>query len=502
MKQNTWFTANKEGLRKLIEHLPKEMVIYELVQNVWDEDASFCKVTIERDPGSAYVSIICEDDVPEGFKHLEHAFTIWAESDKKGDPTKRGRFNEGEKKVLAMCRKAEISTTTGTVLFNEDGTRSSSSRKRDKGSRFYGEIRLTVDQVKEIEAAFQRLIAPERCETSLNGETLEVRQPVAEFVETLPTLNMDDEGQLRPTRRKTTIKVYETHDGEEAMLYECGIPVVATGDTFHISVEQKVPLNRDRDNVTPAYLRKVRGVALVHTVHLLDKDAAAGKGVDDAMADESVGIDTINKVLDKRHGKKRAMHDHADPEANKQLTGEGYEVIPRGAYSPEVRQKILDVGGAKRSGNIRPTPSPFSNDPNAPEMKVIPKKEWTQGMKEVEAISRWFCAELGINDDLLVTFGLPRNRWWRAAWGSGLIWSVSSLGGAWFNNWYEHVDDLLSILIHEFAHEGAPDHLSHQFHRNCTDLGAKMIMLMMQKGRRIPHWKKVREHLKAVEVAA
>lgn len=501
MKHDTWFTANKDGLRKLIEHLPKEMVIYELTQNVWDENASYCSITIERDPGSAYVKITCEDDVPEGFKDLSHAFTIWAESDKKADPTKRGRFNEGEKKVLALCRRAEISTTTGTVTFNEDGTRTTSSRKRDKGSLFYGELRLTNQQLAEVQAAFRRLIPPNNCRTTLNGHPLKLRKPIAEFTETLPTVNVDDEGQLRPTRRKTTVRVYRPENGETAMLYECGIPVVETGDAFHISVEQKVPLNRDRDNVTPAYLRKIRAAALIHTVDLMDAEEITGKGVDDAMEDDLVEKETMVKVLRKRHGRKHAFHDHGDLEANKHLHGDGYEIIPRGSYSSKVRTKLLDTGSAKRSGQIRPTPHPFSDDPNAPSMKTIHPDHWMTGMKEVAEICRFLAKELGIHEDLLVTFGLPPQRWWRAAWGGGFTWNVNPLGRKWFKEWYMHPRTLLSIIIHEFAHKGAPDHLSNDYHRNCTRIGSKLAMFMAFEARRIPHWKKVKQHRKALEAA-
>lgn len=498
---NTWFTAHKDGLRKLVEHLPKEMIIYELVQNVWDEEATFCKVSIQRDPGSAYVTITCEDDVPQGFKHLHHAFTIWAESEKKGDPTKRGRFNEGEKKVLALCRRAQISTTTGTVFFKEDGTRSQSSRATVRGSIFSGELRMTVEQVREIEEAFHRLIPPGDCETTLNGITLAGRSPVVEFVETLPTFNMDGEGHMRKTRRQATVKVYRRNPGEEAMLYECGIPVVGTGDHFHVSVEQKVPLNRDRDNVTPAYLRKVRAAVLVHTVDLLDEDSASNKGVDDAMADDLVDEDTLKKVLEKRHGKKHAFHDRGDLEANKQLHGEGYAIIPRGAYSPEVRRKILDVGAASRSGGIRPTPKPFSSDPNAPTMETIKPKDWSEGMREVAEISQYLAKELGINSDLLVRFGLPRQRWWVAAWGGDLTWNVSNLGKRWFATWYEHPQTLLNTLIHEFAHKGASDHLSQEYHQNATRIGAALAIHMATSSKKMPHWRKVRDHLKAVAAA-
>jgi hypothetical protein len=45
-------------------------------------------------------------------------------------------------------------------------------------------------------------------------------------------------------------------------LYEMGLPIVETGDQWHVSVAQKVPLNRDRNNVKPAYLRAIRTLVL------------------------------------------------------------------------------------------------------------------------------------------------------------------------------------------------------------------------------------------------
>ena len=55
-------------------------------------------------------------------------------------------------------------------------------------------------------------------------------------------------------------------------MFELGIPVVETEDRFHVDIQQKVPLNRDRDNVTPGYLRDVRTAVLNATAHMLDGD--------------------------------------------------------------------------------------------------------------------------------------------------------------------------------------------------------------------------------------
>jgi hypothetical protein len=73
------------------------------------------------------------------------------------------------------------------------------------------------------------------------------------------------------------VSIYEPLPGEVSSLYEMGLPIVETGDRWHVSVCQKVPLNRDRDNVRPAYLQAVR-VAVLNAAHDLltaDEEATA-----------------------------------------------------------------------------------------------------------------------------------------------------------------------------------------------------------------------------------
>lgn len=498
---NTWFNADKEGLRKLIDHLPKEMVLYELVQNVWDENASYCKLTIERMAGSPFVLLTCEDDVPEGFSNLAHAYTIWAESEKKADPTKAGRFNEGEKKVLALCRCAMIRTTTGTVLFNEDGSRTTSPNKTEKGSVFKGEIRLTQEQVKQVEQAFQMLIPTGKCKTSLNEEQLVMRDPVCEFEITLPTFKADDEGQLRPTARKTKVSVYEPASSETPTLYECGIPVVGTGDKWHVVVHQKVPLNRDRDNVTPAYLRKIRAAVLNHTSSMLSEEESAEQWVSNALEDESIEDEAIEDTLDRRFGKKRFVRDPNDPESAMTLQARGYVAVEGGSLSKRAWQNIRRAGAVSQSSALAPTPKPYSNDPNAPVRKEV--KNLSEGMQEVADICRWFASKLGVEDDLQVLFVVPAQRHWAATWTdakrnfmarSVLEWNVSRLGRRFFDEWVINVERILNTLLHEFAHERASNHLDERFHRACTHFGGSLGLVMFLYGDEIPHFAKVREH--------
>ena len=142
--KNHWFEVDKQGLRNLVERQGKGRLIAELVQNALDEEATTVTVRLLPQPGRPLVSLTVEDNAPEGFRNLDHAFTLFADSYKKDLPEKRGRFNLGEKLMLAVCQEARLSITTGTVTFEADGSRHVSSRhKRARGSDFAATLRMT-----------------------------------------------------------------------------------------------------------------------------------------------------------------------------------------------------------------------------------------------------------------------------------------------------------------------------------------------------------------------
>ncbi len=89
-----WIQVDLEGFGQLMASRPKVSIVYDLLQNVFDEDASTATVILQSIDGSL-ARLIVEDDSPDGFHDLSDAYTLYQPSKKKGDPTKRGRFNEG-----------------------------------------------------------------------------------------------------------------------------------------------------------------------------------------------------------------------------------------------------------------------------------------------------------------------------------------------------------------------------------------------------------------------
>jgi len=125
------FEVDKKGLAQLVRRRGGiHRAVEELISNAQDEDVTHIDVRFEHVRGRTY-RIAVEDDSPEGFKDITHAYTLFAPSYKKSDPAKRGRFNFGEKWVIAICESARISTTSGTVIFK--GNKRRRSREKRQG---------------------------------------------------------------------------------------------------------------------------------------------------------------------------------------------------------------------------------------------------------------------------------------------------------------------------------------------------------------------------------
>jgi hypothetical protein len=473
----SWFHVDKEGLSKLMERKGKEFILYELLQNSWDTNAKKVDVSLRRSEIKGYAEIEVIDDHPDGWKELAHAWTLYAESEKKADAEKRGRFNLGEKLVLALCRTARIETTTGGVAFDSEG-RHTLRTKRAAGSRFFATVRMNQEERVAVAAAFLKLIPPPNVVTTLNGATvLPTRTPLQTVQVTLPTETADGEGVLRRSARKTSVEIYEPLLGETASIYEMGIPVVETKDRFHYNVLQKVPLNSDRDNVTPAYLQELRTVALNAMHSHISKEDAVASWVRDAAADPAAAPVAIETVMTHRFGDKRVIADPTDPEGTKLAMSQGYTVVPGGALSGGEWANVKRDQVMLPAGQVTPSPKPYSPDGNP--MDLVPYDKYTDEMKRVVKYAKGLAYKL-LDCNIQVTV-VSKATWpYAATYGPGhLTFNLGRLGHAWFNDGpREEVDEL---LLHEFSHHYSSDHLSEAYHDAICKLGAKLAQLALSE---------------------
>jgi hypothetical protein len=482
-----WITVDRDGLRQINERLLARrgfgMIAAELYQNVMDTDATECLITATKLEGQARAEIIVEDNGP-GFARLTDAWTMFAPSLKKDDPTKAGRFNIGEKVVLSFCYSAKIETTSGTVEFDDDGRREFPRRKLEKGTKITLEIRCTNHQFNQLIEYMPKLIVKEGLRLCVNGAEIASREPIATWEETLPTEVGDD---LRPSRRKTEVRVYEIKDGEMPMLYELGIPVVETGDRWHVSIAQKIPLNTERDNITPAFLREVR-VYVVNKMHeQLTEEDTESTWVNEATSDKRCEDEAVETFRVKKYGEDSVASTPGNPEADAKHIADGGTLIPSRGLTQGQRENLRGGGNLQSSAQRHPAAGigAFSDDPNAPSAREFKEDELTDEMREV----RDYAMSLGkslMDATISVRFLdkiVNEGQTFRAAYGGReLCFNVGNLGKKWFaNSGAVGTTELDALLIHEFGHHYESNHLSSDYHRALCRLGAKLKAVALEE---------------------
>jgi hypothetical protein len=470
---SNWFNVDKKGLAKLMAGRPKAFVLYELLQNAWDQRVTKVNVTLTPINGVPMTEISVEDDDPDGFSDLAHAYTLFAESDKKCDARKRGRFNIGEKLVLALAHEARVETRNGAVRFDRTGRHEVRS-KRTVGSCITVNMPMTRAEHQELLNAIDRLLVPMKVVTTVNGQVIPSRTPIARFEAILPTLIAEKDGVMKSTSRKTAVRLYEPAEGEVATLYEMGIPVVETGDRFHVDVQQKVPLNMDRDNVTPGYLRAIRVAVLNATHDRITEEDAAKTWVKEACSDERVEDAAVRRTLGLRFGENAVAYDPSDPEANKRSASEGRQVIYGGNLSGREWEMAKRAGVLPAAGVVTPSAKPY--DPDGKSLNVIPESQWTPSMRHFADRARLIGHEVLGNTVIVVIVREPK-------WGYGGTYGPSGTLVVNFmrvgHGFFDDLEKQLDFLIHEYGHQYTGDHLSDDYHRALTRLGAKMTMLAL-----------------------
>lgn len=478
------FEVDKEGLRKLLAKRGAGFALFELTQNAWDQQVSRVDVRLgwlDSEAGLAFIEV--RDDDPNGFTDLTHAYTLFAESEKKADAEKRGRFNLGEKLVIAVCERATIATTTGTIHFDAAG-RVETTKTTQVGSTFYGEIRMTAAEMEEAVRDAARLIPPANIATYFNGERLETRVPLKTFVVTLPTEAPNAEGVMRRTLRKAEVSVYEPTPDEEAGIYEMGIPVVTTGDRWHADIGQKVPLNLDRDNVTPEFLREVRVAVLNHCADLLDSETAQQTWVVSAAESPKAEPEAVRAMIEERFGDKVVMFDPSDPEANAVAQSEGFVVLHSRTLPKAVNAHLRSSGIVLPAGQVTPSNSTSSGG------SAMPESKWSEGMRRTVAFAQAL-APLLIGREILVTvIDDPEQMSWNARYGGGVLeYNYRTLGRKWFDRDPFGPSRILggegnlnsaSLLVHELAHEFESNHLQRRYYDSLTDIGARLARICIE----------------------
>ena len=462
------FQVNTLGMRQLHADRHPEELVKELIQNAFDEEVNSCTVEVDRQEQG--VLVVVTDDGP-GFADIQDAYTLMAETSKRLDPDKRGRFNLGDKEVISVALWARVETVGWTVDFPQEGGRTVSENQRTLGTAITAMMPWGQEEADRLSERLALIRPPENVAYTVNGTPIPRQQELAVREATLPTVLQSGPGQpLRPTRRKTRIHVLEPR-GPRGWIHEMGIPIQALDLPFDVDVTQKVPMPPNRDTVSESYLKDIYAEVLNAMHDHMEAQDFSGNWVRTAVESPRMQEETVQTTLKERYGEKVVTWS-SDTHANMEATDQGFEVIhPRTMSRPE-RHNLRELGGLRSSHELFGRPDPIA--------QVID----VTGDTVKEEFAAWVI-QLGRMVGREVTPVFIRDTHSQAMASCTMNTETPTMN---INVHYLQDDflagrgqDQLDLIIHELAHSYLQGKVSHgpQWGASCATVGAAIAHALM-----------------------
>ena len=304
------FSVSESGMRELNASRQPWDLVKELIQNAWDEApfATECRVVIEPQPDGETTLVTVEDD-GSGFSDIADAYTLMGHTDKRGQPTKRGRFNIGEKDVISVAIEAEVETAGHTVafppvIFPREGSREVTPNSRAKGTVVRTLMPWDERQSVELIEMLRRFRPTPTYRLFVNECEVPPRPATNIRPVTLQTITQDAPGKpMRPTQRRTEIHFVKPRDAnEDRWLYEMGIPVQTIECPWDVDVMQKIPMSQQRDSVSEAYLNRIYAETLNATHGKLEREEFGTPWVKRAIGNRQITGEAVKATVKGRYG--------------------------------------------------------------------------------------------------------------------------------------------------------------------------------------------------------
>ncbi len=469
-EKKRWFEVDVAGMREFHGGRQGWQLSKELVSNSLDEEqVTFCKFELTHDGQVA--TLIVEDDGP-GFRNASDAYTILGSTYKRARPDLRGRFNLGEKEVIAVSRSAVVETVGKRIIFAENGERREEATIRTKGTRVELILPWSPKKVEQTIVRMKRLLPPKNVKYSVNGEIVPYREPYKTFETTLETVLLE-KGFMRRTMRKTQVELHKPAFQDPPMLFELGIPVQRIECAFHVDVRQKIPMNPNRDAAKPSYLKHLYAEVLNQTIMEVPEDKISQGWIRQAVEDSRTMPEVVKQVVQKRFGEKVVLWS-SDRQANEKAVEADYESVRPKELSRLERKRFVEVGGLKHASDI------FSGDPDE-EAKRSKEVKPNQDMLRIADYAKRLAKAL-VNREIRVRFYSKFGDGVAATYDQvtgTLSFNIATLGYDWFKQGI--TADTTAIILHELGHEN-PDYAhGPAFRRNLETVAGKAVMLALHQ---------------------
>jgi hypothetical protein len=363
------FAIDVKGLRQLEEGRDVWRAPLELIANVFDEARGYedrprptrCDILIEPIPGSRAHRYVVTDD-GAGFQDESDVYTLFAPTPKRSNAEVAGRFNSGEKQLIATAKSAVVKTGKTTTTFERDQRTVTNHRTAHPGTMIECVMRWTQDEAEAVREAIRRCRPPQGLRVTLNGEVLPEPTPAYCTVRvSLPTVLLN-EGVMRPTVRKTNVSVLLSET--EPWIYELGIPVTPVGGEFRwaLDVGQKIPMPQSRDVISQAWIDKCLGFVIEAASldgHELLTEEDDGRGFVKQAMEHITNPTAIQAVIENVHGPD-AVRRSSDAGANSRAELEGQRIVSGRTLGPKTRERLNQHGILPTSHFVYGNPSPPS----------------------------------------------------------------------------------------------------------------------------------------------
>jgi len=450
------FEVDAKGFKVQMEEIGTPRLCAEIISNPLDEDSvKNIKVHITKHGELLHVKV---NDDGNGFRDVKEIWTLFADSYKRTDPTKRGRFNLGEKQFLIACEDAYIKTGNHHVVVKGAHKEVKRLSKKFEGVEVFGRIRDDEHSKDDILQFLHKIAIPEDKTLHINDVKVESTEIVKSFKAKLKTpVASGRYQQLRDLVRETNVYLYQVADGETAWLYEKGIPVQKLDDNikWHVDVQQKVPQVIERNVVKSAYLKTIYTAVAENCIDIITEEDAGQTWVTDAL--ENTSEETTNILFEKKYGTDKICIESSDYRENEKAALAGYKILKGTELNRDIKDNL------KSNDQLVYASKEFACN-NFEESEPVEK---TPALDFFERLAKSI-ARKTINKDISVSFVTTKHTDEAAQYGGNhLSFNVRNCGG---KRAFEDPKNpkLLGLIIHELAHDKVGNnyghaHLSHDY---------------------------------------
>ena len=361
----------------------------------------------------------------------------------------------------------KIESTTGGIHII-DGKRKRINKKLPEGTTVTVKVNWSMRDIEEIDNMIRLIIVPAGVTLDYHnndGNAGIINQPeyLDSTEEKLRTTLFSD-GAMRPTTRLTKVDIYKLHKWQDTgWIYELGIPIQGIECPYNVDVNQKVPMNTNRDTVRDAYLKDIYALVLNLTANDLDEDDVSETWVHTATEDELTSDETVKIIHDKRYGD--SVLYSSDHEANERAREAGKEIIHSRFLSKAEKDRFKSSGLVSASVNF---------GLSAMHADSIHQDKWTDGMIKLADLTKWLSTQL---DDKQVSVRFIRERKivQAASYGNNTItYNLAKFGKPEppFEEW------VIGTIIHELSHRQG-SHFEMRYINHLSRMAGRAVRLAL-----------------------